>query len=101
MRGLLGRSGLPPGDGMLFRNESSIHSAFMKFDFDAVFLDKDLRVVRVAERIRPWRAVSARRARNILELAAGEISQRGVQVGDQLAVDKLVTGATPETTTLA
>jgi uncharacterized protein len=85
MRGLLGRASLPSGDGMLFRGESSIHSAFMRFRFDAVFMDRELRVVGLAEDIPPWRARSARGARNILELAAGEIARTGVAVGDQLA----------------
>ena len=70
LRGLLGRASLGPGEGMLFRGESSIHSAFMRFRFDAVFMDRELRVVGLAERIPPWRVRAARGARNILELAA-------------------------------
>ena len=85
LRGLLGRASLPQGDGMLFRGEPSIHSAFMRFRFDAIFMDRDLRVVGIAEDIPPWRTRSARGARNILELAAGEIARTGVAVGDQLA----------------
>ncbi|HET9093527.1 MAG TPA: DUF192 domain-containing protein [Solirubrobacteraceae bacterium] len=85
LRGLLGRDSLPPAHGMLFRGESSIHSAFMRFRFDAVFMDRDLRVVGLAEDIPPWRARAARGARNILELAAGEISRTGLAIGDQLA----------------
>jgi uncharacterized membrane protein (UPF0127 family) len=85
LRGLLGRATLAPGDGMLFRGESSIHSAFMRFRFDAVFMDRELRVVGLAEQIPPWRARSARGARNILEIAAGEIARSGVELGDQLA----------------
>ena len=50
LRGLLGRASLASGDGMLFRGESSIHSAFMRFRFDAVFMDRELRVVGLAER---------------------------------------------------
>jgi uncharacterized protein len=86
LRGLVGRASLPAGSGMFFTGESSIHSAFMRFEFDAVFMDRELRVVGLAERIPPWRARAARGARNILELAAGEISRTGVEIGDQLAV---------------
>lgn len=84
LRGLLGRASLAAGNGMLFKGESSIHSAFMRFEFDAVFMDRDLRVVGLAERIPPWRARAVKGTRNILELAAGEISRTGVAVGDQL-----------------
>lgn len=86
MRGLLGRAGMAQSSGMLFRGESSIHSAFMRFEFDAVFMDRELRVVKLAERIKPWRALGAKGASNILELGGGEISRLGIAVGDQLAV---------------
>jgi hypothetical protein len=59
----------------------------MRFEFDAVFLDRDLKVVKVVERIRPFRAHSAKRARKVLELAAGEAGRRGLQVGDTLAIE--------------
>jgi uncharacterized protein len=87
-RGLLGRTGLGEGEGMLIDPAPSIHSAFMRFEFDAVFLDRDLKVLKVVERIRPFRAHSARHARKVLELAAGEASRRGVQVGDTLAIER-------------
>lgn len=85
LRGLLGRGELPAGEGMLFRGEASIHSAFMRFRFDAVFMDREMRVVGLAADIPPWRTRGARGARNVLELAAGEISRTGLAIGDQLA----------------
>jgi uncharacterized membrane protein (UPF0127 family) len=92
MRGLLGRASLPAGNGMFFKGESSIHSAFMRFEFDAVFMDRELLVVGLAERIPPWRARAAKGTRNILELAAGEIARTGVAIGDQLAVTEMREG---------
>ena len=86
LRGLLGRRGLEPGHGMLFIPAGSIHSAFMRFEFDAVFLDGQMRVVGLAERIPPWRMRGARGAKRTLELSAGQITSRGLQVGDELAV---------------
>ena len=85
-RGLLGRDSLPAGHGMLIEPEPSIHSAFMRFDFDAVFLSREFEVVKLVERIPPWRAHSAKGARRVLELAAGEIERRGIELGDVLAV---------------
>jgi uncharacterized protein len=92
MRGLLGRASLPAGRGMFFKGESSIHSAFMRFEFDAVFMDRELRVVGLAERIPPWRVRAAKGTRNILELAAGEIARTEVAIGDQLAVTEMREG---------
>jgi uncharacterized membrane protein (UPF0127 family) len=84
LRGLLGRRELPPGDGMLLRPSSSIHTCFMRFPIDAVFLDAELRVLRVQSRLRPWRAAGARGARAVLELASGEAARRGVSPGERL-----------------
>ena len=86
MRGLLGRHGLPSGEGLLLTPGSSIHTAFMRFVIDAVMLDSELRVVKLVPHLRPWRTASARRARAVLELADGEIARRGLHVDDRLEV---------------
>lgn len=84
MRGLLGRSELRPGEGLLLRPASAIHTWFMRFPIDAVFLDRDWRVVGISDDVRPWRAASRRGAKAVLELPAGESSRRGLALGDQL-----------------
>ena len=92
MRGLLGRRSLPAGEGLLLQPAASVHTTFMRFPIDVVFLDGDLRVVKLVERMPPWRAASSRQARATLELAAGEATARGIQIGDQL---RLVAGICP------
>ena len=87
MRGLLGRRELPPGEGILLRPASSIHTWFMRFPIDAVFLDRDLVVLAVAAPLKPWRAAARRGARAVLELPAGESGRRGVLVGERLLHD--------------
>jgi uncharacterized membrane protein (UPF0127 family) len=84
MRGLLGRDGLRPGQALLLQPAPSIHTAFMRFPIDVVFLDRESVVVRVVPALPPWRAASAPKARSVLELAAGEAARRGVQEGDWL-----------------
>lgn len=86
MRGLLGRRTLPAGEGMLLQPAPSIHTAFMRFAIDVVFMDGTFRVLKVVEQLRPFRAASAHRGRTVLELAGGEAAVRGIHVGDQLAV---------------
>ena len=93
LRGLLGRDSLPPGEGILLTPSPSIHSAFMRFEFDVVFLDREMRVVRLVERLPAWKARSAKGAKSVLELAAGEIERRGLEVGDELAVTEEDGGA--------
>ena len=87
MRGLLGRKELPRGEGMLLRPAASVHTAFMRFSIDVVFLDAELRVVHVAHSVPPWRVVRGRRAKMVVELAAGECSRRNVEVGDELSLE--------------
>jgi uncharacterized protein len=87
MRGLLGRKSLPSGQGILLRPASSVHTAFMRFAIDAVFLDRELRVLKVAADLRPWRTAARRKAHAVLELPAGEAARRGLEPGDRLVAD--------------
>ena len=84
-RGLLGRGDLGRGQGMLIRPTWSIHTGFMRFAIDVVFLDKELAVLKIAQRLRPWRAAFRRGAHQALELPAGECERLRIQVGDRLA----------------
>jgi uncharacterized membrane protein (UPF0127 family) len=84
MRGLLGRAGLPPGEGILLRPAGSIHTAFMRFPIDAVFVDGENTVLKIAHELPPWRLAAARGARAVIELPAGEAARRGVAVGTHL-----------------
>ncbi len=86
LRGLLGRRELPSGEGLLLRPSPSIHTFFMRFPIDVVFLDRELRVLRVADAVKPWRAAACRGARAVLELTAGEASARGIAVGERLSL---------------
>jgi uncharacterized protein len=87
MRGLLGRRGLAQGEGLLLQPAGSIHTFFMRFPIDAVFLDADQRVVKVASGVPPWRAAAAKRSRAVLELAAGEAARVGLVAGDVLRLE--------------
>jgi uncharacterized membrane protein (UPF0127 family) len=84
MRGLLGRRSLPSGEGILLRPAASIHTFFMRFAIDAVFLDDELRVLQIAPELRPWRTAAKRGAKAVLELPAGECERRGLAVGDRV-----------------
>lgn len=85
-KGLLGRRELPEGEGILLRPASSIHMAFMRFPIDAVFLARDLTVLKVARDLAPWRIASRRRAHCVLEVPAGTCRRVGLREGDRLTV---------------
>jgi uncharacterized membrane protein (UPF0127 family) len=83
--GLMGRPELSAGHGLWIIPCNDIHSFFMRFEFDAVFLDKTHRVLYTLERMKPWRISKiVRGGKIVLELPAGTIAQTGTQVGDQL-----------------
>jgi uncharacterized membrane protein (UPF0127 family) len=83
MRGLLGRRGLESGEGLLLKPAPSVHTFFMRFPIDAVFLDREGTVVKVRT-VRPWRLAGSRGAHATLELAAGEAERRAIRQGDRL-----------------
>jgi uncharacterized protein len=84
LKGLLGRRELPAGEGLLLRPASSIHMFFMRFPIDAVWVDKDLKVLKVSPAVAPWRVAACKGAKGVVEIPAGEASRRGVGPGDQL-----------------
>jgi uncharacterized protein len=86
MRGLLGRKELPGGEGILLRPCGSVHTFFMRFPIDVVFLDRDLTVLAVERELRPWRTAARRGAKAALELAAGEAARRCIGTGDRLSL---------------
>ncbi len=86
MRGLLGKRDLRSDEGVLLRPAGSVHTFFMRFPIDIVFLDRDGRVLRIAESVTPWRTAAARGAKAVLELRAGECARRRLLIGDMLEV---------------
>ena len=88
LRGLLGRAALREGEALAIRPCASIHTMFMKFEIDAVFLDRRGRVVRALAGLRPWRATRFHlRATQVVELPAGTVARSGTREGDQLAFE--------------
>lgn len=86
MWGLLGRSDLPQGDGLIIVPCRSVHGAFMRFALDVLFLDRQ-GVVRHQMRLRPWHfspVVSG--AHLVLELPDGTIAHTATSVGDVIRI---------------
>src|SRR5437867_2508787 len=83
--GLMGRKRLEDGGGLLLTKSASIHSFFMRFRFDAIFVDRENRVVKVVPSMRQWWvAFGGRGAKDTLELPAGTAQHSNTRVGDRL-----------------
>jgi uncharacterized membrane protein (UPF0127 family) len=90
--GLLRTPSLEPGEGLWIERSPSIHMFFMPYAIDAVFVDKQGRVTKVAANLKPWRVVWwAPGARDCLELPAGAAAAAATQVGDELAMEPVET----------
>jgi len=87
MRGLLGRRGLRPGEGMLIERCSNIHTFFMRFPIDVIFVDGDWNVRKVARAVPPWRMVWAPGARHVIELPSGATDRIPVAPGDAVRIE--------------
>ena len=84
-RGLMLTASLEPGRGLLFPRTSSVHTHFMRYPLDVVFLDADGRVASIRRELRPWRFASCRGSSSVLELAGGESARLGLAEGEVLS----------------
>lgn len=87
--GLLKHTGLAPGEGLWIVPCESVHTFFMKFPIDLVYLDKKHKVKKVRHAVPAWRLSACLFAHSILELPAGTVRETGTQPGDELMMEKL------------
>jgi len=86
-KGLLGRDGLNEGHGLWIKPCNNIHTFFMKFKIDCVFLDEKLVIQKIAANMKPFRVAGpVWKARSVIELKAGTAEKAKLSVGDQLYV---------------
>lgn len=82
--GLLRHSGLKPGQGLWIVPCEGIHTFFMKFAIDVIYLDRKRRVRKVVRELAAWRLSMCLPAHSVLELPAGTIDESETQSGDEL-----------------
>jgi len=91
-KGLLGRTGLGQGEGLWIRPCESVHTFFMKFPLDLVYLDRNLRVRKTRSNVGAWRISMCLFAHSVMELPVGAIRQSQTLKGDQLALTPVGNG---------
>lgn len=86
-KGLLGTKSLGPEEALLIPRCNAIHTFFMKFTIDCVFLDKNMRVKAIHRQVKPFKIVwPVWGARSVIEFAEGRASELGLQIGEELHV---------------
>ncbi len=86
--GLLKHTRLESGEGLWIIPCESVHTFFMKFPIDLVYLDKNRKVRKIRHAMGPWRLSACLTARSVLELPAGTVERTGTLPGDELAIEK-------------
>ena len=87
--GLLKHTHLEPGEGLWIVPCESVHSFFMKFTIDVIYLDRKHGIKKVRPEMAPWRISACLTAHSVLELPAGTITRTGTEAGDQLEIKPL------------
>jgi uncharacterized membrane protein (UPF0127 family) len=85
-KGLLGREGLEAGTGMVIAPSNSVHTFFMRFPIDIIFLDRSGRVLKIRHRVPARRVAFSTTAHAVLELPSGTAEAVGIKVGQQIAL---------------
>lgn len=86
-RGLLGREAFDPGRAIVIAPCNSVHTFFMKFPIDVVFVGRDGTVLKTTAGLRPWRLVACVAAFATIELPAGTIEDRNLVPGSKVTVE--------------
>lgn len=86
-KGLLGRVTLPADEALWILRCNSIHTFFMMFPIDCVFVNRDLEVKALRRNVVPWRMVfPVWGASSVIEMAAGNIDRLDIRTGEKLHV---------------
>ncbi len=83
-RGLLGREGFDPCAALILVPCAAVHTAFMRFAIDVVFVDRHGRTLKIVRELAPWRIALSPLAHSVIELAGGSLRSRDVSIGDRL-----------------
>lgn len=86
--GLLKHSRLDDGAGLWIIPCEAVHTFFMKFALDLIYIDRKHVVKAVVRDVKPWRLSACFSAHSVIELPAGTIERTGTQKGDQLELVK-------------
>ena len=86
-RGLLGRNDLPAGHALIIAPCESVHTFFMRFAIDVVFVKRDGVVVKICRAVRPWRIAIGWKAYAVIELRADALKDKNVKIGDRLTLE--------------
>ncbi len=84
MKGLLGTKNLNQRNGLLIHPCNSVHTFFMKYDIDVIYLDKNNVIKKIVPHLKPWKFSLCFISKTTLELAAGVAEVLNLKIGQKL-----------------
>lgn len=88
LRGLIGKSGLQTGDALFIKPCNSVHTLFMRFPIDVLFLDANNTVIFLIENMLPWKiSPFVKKAKSVVEIPVGTIKASNTETGDSLEIN--------------
>ena len=82
--GLMFRKSIDKEEVLVFKRAPSIHTFFMRFPIDIVFLDKEMRIIRICRTVKPWRAVFCQGSLFTLEFSSSGAFEKSLELGNVL-----------------
>lgn len=80
------KKGLSKEGALIFYDASSIHTCFMRFCLDLLFLDEDKKVIRIVKGLKPWRAVFCRKSKITIEFSSKNENLKNTTDGDYIDI---------------
>lgn len=93
-KGLLGRNGIEKGGGLWIIPCEAVHTFFMKFPIDLIYIDRNYRVKKVRSNVGPWRISGCLTAHSVIELPSGSVRESKTERGDLLEISEINTRPT-------
>ncbi len=87
-KGLLGRDSLAGGEGLWIVPCEAVHTFWMRFPIDLIYLDRKHQVLKIRSHVRPWRLSACLRAHSVIELPSGTVVNTRTMRGDTLAIER-------------
>ncbi len=86
LKGLMFDKAMDEKEALIFHNAQAIHTSFMRFAIDIVFLDKSNRIIKIYEAVKPWKMVFCPHSALTIELPAYRAKRRSLGIGDTLQI---------------
>lgn len=84
--GLMFRKEMNEEEILIFHRAGLIHTCFMRFPLDIIFLDNEMKVIKLCETVKSWRVVGCTKSEYTIECEGGQIITKNIKVGQTIQI---------------